>query len=112
MIRKRLLFGHQVDLPTGVTGEGSENPLRADFTYCTGIVKEPVLDPSNAEWVGRLRYLKLIFSQRIISMISNHAYYIRTLLQVAENCVRLLEIKDPWSSLFACRITINWAVQQ
>ena len=41
-----------VDLPTGVTGEGSENPLRADFTYCTGIVKEPVLDPLNAEYWG------------------------------------------------------------
>jgi hydroxyethylthiazole kinase-like uncharacterized protein yjeF len=50
-----------VDLPTGVTGEGSENPLRADFTYCTGIVKEPVLDPVNAECVGRLRYLNLDF---------------------------------------------------
>ena len=50
-----------VDLPTGVTAEGTENPLRSDFTYCTGIVKEPVLDPPNAEWVGRLRYLNLGF---------------------------------------------------
>lgn len=50
-----------VDLPTGVTGEGSENPLRADFTYCTGIVKAPVLDPTNAEYAGRLRYLNLDF---------------------------------------------------
>lgn len=50
-----------VDLPTGVTAEGSENPLRADFTYCTGIVKQPVLEESNAEWVGRLRYLNLDF---------------------------------------------------
>ena len=50
-----------VDLPTGVTAEGTENPLRADFTYCTGIVKKPVLDRSNAEWVGRLRYLNLGF---------------------------------------------------
>ena len=50
-----------VDLPTGVTGEGSENPLRADFTYCTGIVKKPVIDPINSEYVGRLRYLNLGF---------------------------------------------------
>ena len=28
-----------VDLPTGITEEGSDNPLRADFTYSTGIVK-------------------------------------------------------------------------
>ena len=52
-----------VDLPTGVTGKGTENPLRVDFTYCTGIVKEPVLDPVNAEFVGRIRYLDLGFFQ-------------------------------------------------
>ena len=52
-----------VDLPTGVTGHGTENPLRVDFTYCTGIVKEPVLDPVNAEFVGRIRYLDLGFFQ-------------------------------------------------
>ena len=50
-----------VDMPTGVTGEGFENPLRADFTYCTGIVKAPVLDSLHAEFVGRLRYLNLDF---------------------------------------------------
>ncbi len=50
-----------VDMPTGVTGDGTENPLRADFTYCTGIVKEPVLLSSNADSVGRIRYLDLDF---------------------------------------------------
>ena len=35
--------------------------MRADFTYCTGIVKKPVLDSVNAEYVGRIRYLNLDF---------------------------------------------------
>ena len=50
-----------VDLPTGITENGIEHPLRADFTYCTGIVKELVTDSENADFVGRLRYLDLNF---------------------------------------------------
>jgi hydroxyethylthiazole kinase-like uncharacterized protein yjeF len=53
-----------VDLPTGI-GEGSgEAALRADFTYCTGIVKSPVVSPDNLRWTGRLRYLDLGFFDR------------------------------------------------
>ena len=58
---ERIAVRAAVDLPTGVTAEGTQNPLRVDFTYCTGIVKQPVLEQSNAEWVGRLRYLNLDF---------------------------------------------------
>ena len=52
-----------VDLPTGLTGDSVESGqiLRADFTYCAGIVKSPVLRPDQAERVGRLRYLDLGF---------------------------------------------------
>ena len=52
-----------VDLPTGLTGDSVESGqiLRADFTYCAGIVKSPVLHPDQAERVGRLRYLDLGF---------------------------------------------------
>ena len=50
-----------VDLPTGVTDKGTEDSIRADFTYCTGIVKEPILKSENAEFVGRIRYLDLGF---------------------------------------------------
>jgi len=52
-----------VDLPSGI-GEvvSSEmHPFRADFTYCTGLVKTPVIDNGNQPWVGRLRYLDLGF---------------------------------------------------
>jgi NAD(P)H-hydrate epimerase len=35
--------------------------FRADFTYATGSVKAPLLDPRNREAVGRLRYLDLGF---------------------------------------------------
>ena len=57
----KIVVRASIDMPTGVTGAGTENPLRADFTYCTGIVKKPVLDSVNAEYVGRIRYLNLDF---------------------------------------------------
>ncbi len=50
-----------VDLPTGVGEENAPVAFRADFTYATGIVKEPVLHAVSAPWVGRLRYLDLGF---------------------------------------------------
>ncbi len=56
-------FGLRValDLPTGVGEENAPVAFRADFTYATGIVKEPVLRAVSAPWVGRLRYLDLGF---------------------------------------------------
>ena len=50
-----------VDLPTGVGEECAPVAFRADFTYATGIVKEPVLRPAAAHWVGRLRYADIGF---------------------------------------------------
>lgn len=50
-----------VDLPSGVGEAGVTTPFRADFTYATGIVKEPVLDPAVGASVGRLRYLDMGF---------------------------------------------------
>ncbi len=47
-----------VDLPSGLGGEAA---IRADFTYATGSVKAPVVEPANASQVGRLRYLDLGF---------------------------------------------------
>jgi hydroxyethylthiazole kinase-like uncharacterized protein yjeF len=54
-----------VDMPTGIGEERAENALRADFTYCTGIVKAPVVVPENLQWTGRLRYLDLGFFDSI-----------------------------------------------
>ncbi len=59
-------FRAAVDIPTGLPVQVSqmrgEGPtLRADFTYCTGIVKEPVILDAHSELVGRLRYLDLGF---------------------------------------------------
>jgi hydroxyethylthiazole kinase-like uncharacterized protein yjeF len=54
-------FRAAIDLPSGV-GETNATPtFRADFTYATGIVKQPVLSPRVADAVGRLRYLDLGF---------------------------------------------------
>ena len=51
-------FRAAVDLPSGL---GDEGAFRADFTYATGVVKQPVVDGSHAAFVGRLRYLDLGF---------------------------------------------------
>ena len=37
-----------------VSGMSSRGCPRADFTYCTGIVKKPVVLPENLKWTGRL----------------------------------------------------------
>lgn len=50
-----------IDLPTGVGEENAPVAFRADFTYATGIVKEPVLRADSAAAVGRLRYCDLGF---------------------------------------------------
>jgi len=54
-------FRAAVDLPSGVGGISVKEPFRADFTYATGIAKAPVFDPTNARWVGRVRYLNIGF---------------------------------------------------
>lgn len=56
--RARVHLRAAVDLPSGL---GDPGGFVADFTYCTGIVKQPVLDPAVAGQVGRLRYLNLHF---------------------------------------------------
>jgi hydroxyethylthiazole kinase-like uncharacterized protein yjeF len=50
-----------VDLPSGVGEANATTIFRADFTYATGIVKQPVLSASVAASVGRLRCLDLGF---------------------------------------------------
>ncbi|MFP6900424.1 MAG: NAD(P)H-hydrate dehydratase [Opitutales bacterium] len=50
-----------VDLPTGLGDESDETPFRADFTYATGIAKLPLLDPEQAERVGRMRFVDMGF---------------------------------------------------
>ncbi len=57
----RIRFRAAVDLPSGVGEVSASTVFRADFTYATGIVKLPVLQPANATTVGRLRYLDLGF---------------------------------------------------
>jgi hydroxyethylthiazole kinase-like uncharacterized protein yjeF len=54
-------FRAAVDLPSGVGETNASAIFRADFTYATGIVKQPVLAPAVAASVGRLRYLDLGF---------------------------------------------------
>ncbi|MBX3738390.1 MAG: NAD(P)H-hydrate dehydratase [Candidatus Didemnitutus sp.] len=58
----RLRLRAAVDLPSGLGEDANGGTVfRADFTYCTGIVKAPVVAPANAAFVGRARYLDLGF---------------------------------------------------
>ncbi|MBI2511543.1 MAG: NAD(P)H-hydrate dehydratase [Opitutae bacterium] len=58
----RLRLRAAVDLPSGLGEEANGATIfRADFTYCTGIVKSTVIAPANAAFVGRPRYLDLGF---------------------------------------------------
>ncbi len=50
-----------VDLPSGVGDVSAEECFRADFTYATGIAKEPLFAPRNASHVGRVRYIDIGF---------------------------------------------------
>lgn len=63
----RIRLRAAVDLPSGL-GEpaNAATIFRADFTYCTGIVKTPVIAAANAAFVGRARYVDLgFFSARV-----------------------------------------------
>ena len=63
-----------VDLPTGVGEENAPVAFRADFTYATGIVKEPVLRSASAPWVGRLRYVDIgFFDAAEPTLVHQHA---------------------------------------
>jgi NAD(P)H-hydrate epimerase len=58
----RIRLRAAVDLPSGLGEVGNgKTVFRADFTYCTGIVKTPVITPANAAYVGRARYVDLGF---------------------------------------------------
>jgi len=57
----RIRFRAAVDLPSGISDGGAASAFRADFTYATGIVKQPAVAEANGGFVGRLRYLDLGF---------------------------------------------------
>ena len=54
-------FRAAVDLPSGLGDQSAEEPLRADFTYATGIAKTPLFFPESLQWTGRVRYLDIGF---------------------------------------------------
>ena len=54
-------FRAAVDLPSGLGDTHGDEPLRADFTYATGIAKTPLFVPESLQWTGRIRYLDIGF---------------------------------------------------
>jgi NAD(P)H-hydrate epimerase len=57
-------FRAAIDLPSGVGATSDDLAFLADFTYATGIAKQPLFDPANAKWVGRIRYVDLGFFEK------------------------------------------------
>lgn len=93
-------FRVAVDLPSGL---GDPGAARADFTYATGILKTPLLDPENREKVGRIRYLDIGFfdEQQDSLIISNNPYIItRNILHNLRQLRNPLSDKRTYGHLF------------
>ena len=54
-------FRAAVDLPSGLGDQSIAEPLRADFTYATGIAKAPLFTRQALHWTGRIRYIDIGF---------------------------------------------------
>lgn len=57
----RIRIRAAIDLPSGLGESNGKTVFRADFTYATGSVKQPLVEPASAPFVGRVRYLDLGF---------------------------------------------------
>lgn len=69
----RIRFRAAVDLPSGLGEKNAGTVFRADFTYATGILKFPVVQPENAPFVGRVRYLDLGFFEPSCSPLAGES---------------------------------------
>ncbi len=58
-------FRAAIDLPSGVGPTSDNLAFQADFTYATGIAKQPLFDSANARWVGRIRYIDIGFFEKL-----------------------------------------------
>jgi len=58
-------FRVAIDLPSGIGATSDDLAFQADFTYATGIAKQPLFAPDNAQWVGRIRYIDLGFFEKL-----------------------------------------------
>jgi NAD(P)H-hydrate epimerase len=54
-------FRAAIDLPSGIGDTRDELAFIADFTYATGIAKQPLFSAANAPCVGRIRYIDIGF---------------------------------------------------
>jgi NAD(P)H-hydrate epimerase len=68
-----ILFRASVDLPSGMGDESDVCPMKADCTYTTGIVKQPLLDRRYKDYVGRIRFVDIgFFNQKNVLPFLNH----------------------------------------
>ena len=54
-------FRVAIDLPSGLGDQREKEPLRANFTYSTGIAKKPLFMPDSLDYTGRIRYIDIGF---------------------------------------------------
>ncbi|MBT5691768.1 MAG: NAD(P)H-hydrate dehydratase [Opitutae bacterium] len=64
-------FRAAVDLPTGLGDQSIDEPLRADFTYATGIAKAPLFTKQALHWTGRIRYIDIGFFNQNLTQFEN-----------------------------------------
>jgi len=58
---EKIGFRAAVDLPSGLGDQSAAEPLRADFTYATGIPKAPIFKANALQWTGRIRHIDIGF---------------------------------------------------
>ena len=105
-----------IDLPTGVTEVGSDadEPIRADFTYCTGIVKTPVIQENHKSWLGRLRYLDLGFfeSSPEGTLLIAPKFFDPPHFPFYENYDPFIRINETMVIFLGSRVPGNWVEQR
>ncbi len=57
-------FRAAVDLPSGIADDSGDLAFKADFTYATGIAKQPLFNQAYMPWVGRIRYIDIGFFEK------------------------------------------------
>ncbi|MEM8866784.1 MAG: NAD(P)H-hydrate dehydratase [Verrucomicrobiota bacterium] len=71
---QRIELRAAVDLPTGYADRSESASFKADFTYCTGIAKEPAFDMFAP--LGRVRYIDLGFFEPVAALEEDPDAYV------------------------------------
>lgn len=93
-------FRAAVDLPSGVGAESSMHCFRADFTYATGVVKQPLFEEKNANVVGRVRYIDIGFFDNRELLPAKHNILLPSVLKPMRQLRNANSYKKTFGHLF------------